>query len=293
MSNILLYGDESDPLHPIVTARCTAANLDPIFYTFPKKQAFQHLDVQEYADDLMESVETGSFDLSFTKKFGPEPFVSEKSYYDVVLAYELDPYESVSNVTRQYLLKKIKLGFDGVILVPAYAANVDAISNDLKGWENKIIGYSPLGLFTGQTGVELVQGYQATPTAMQKAQSFFDSLGLVPLVVENTPGLIFPRTIAMVINEAIWALSERIATPEDIDTAMQLGTNYPQGPLAWADQIGLDVILKILEHLWHTTREERYRPCGLLQRMVLQGTCGQKSAQGFYHTPRVPLSLEN
>lgn len=87
-------------------------------------------------------------------------------------------------------------------------------------------------------------------------------------VVEDRLGLVSARVLAMVINEAAFAMMEGVASPADIDTAMKLGTNYPEGPLAWADRIGPEVVLAILEALWQEYREERYRPCVLLRQLA-------------------------
>ncbi|MCC7437251.1 MAG: 3-hydroxybutyryl-CoA dehydrogenase [Armatimonadetes bacterium] len=87
-------------------------------------------------------------------------------------------------------------------------------------------------------------------------------------VVADCIGLVSARVVAMVINEAAFAMMEGVASPADIDTAMKLGTNYPDGPLHWADRIGPDVVLSILDALWQEYREERYRPCVLLRQLA-------------------------
>ncbi|HVZ40030.1 MAG TPA: 3-hydroxyacyl-CoA dehydrogenase family protein [Candidatus Kapabacteria bacterium] len=89
--------------------------------------------------------------------------------------------------------------------------------------------------------------------------------------VVDRVALVSARTLAMIINEAAFALMEGVAGVDDIDTAMKLGTNYPEGPLRWADRIGLDVVLSILDALHAEYREERYRPCVLLRQLVRAG----------------------
>jgi 3-hydroxybutyryl-CoA dehydrogenase len=86
----------------------------------------------------------------------------------------------------------------------------------------------------------------------------------------------------MLVNEAASALMEGVASPRDIDTAMTLGTNYPRGPLAWADDIGLDVILNILNHLLDEYADERYAAVLLLRLKVEAGKLGRKTGEGFY-----------
>jgi len=92
------------------------------------------------------------------------------------------------------------------------------------------------------------------------------------------------RILAMIMNEAAFALGEGVASVRDIDAAMILGTNYPQGPLGWADTIGLDLLLSVLRAIQDTFGEDRYRPAPLLQRMVSAGMVGSASGAGF-HAP--------
>ena len=90
-------------------------------------------------------------------------------------------------------------------------------------------------------------------------------------VVEDRVGLVSARILAMIVNEAAFAVMEGVADPEDIDTAMKLGTNYPEGPLAWVDRVGADVFVGILNALQEEYGEERYRPCVLLKQYARGG----------------------
>jgi len=90
------------------------------------------------------------------------------------------------------------------------------------------------------------------------------------------------RVLMPMINEAIFALYEGVATAEDIDKGMKLGTNHPMGPLALADLIGLDTVLAILNVLYTGFKDPKFRPCPLLVKMVDAGYLGQKSGRGFY-----------
>jgi len=84
------------------------------------------------------------------------------------------------------------------------------------------------------------------------------------------------------LNEAMFVLSEGIATKEDIDTGMMLGTNQPIGPLALSDLIGLDTLMMVMETLYNETSDSKYRPCPILKKMVRAGKYGRKSGEGFY-----------
>lgn len=101
-------------------------------------------------------------------------------------------------------------------------------------------------------------------------------------VVDDTPGLVFPRILSLIVNEAAFALVEGVATAEDIDSAMKYGTNYPSGPLAWADEIGVDEILAVLQGLYDEFGEDRYRPAFYLKKLVHAGWTGKKAGRGFY-----------
>ena len=100
--------------------------------------------------------------------------------------------------------------------------------------------------------------------------------------VQPTPGGILERIVCQVINECAFALGEGIGTAADIDMGMVLGLNYPRGPLAWADEIGLDHVLAVLDSLWEEYREERYRPAPLLRRLVRAGRLGRTTGAGFF-----------
>jgi 3-hydroxybutyryl-CoA dehydrogenase len=100
---------------------------------------------------------------------------------------------------------------------------------------------------------------------------FLASIGKTGEQVKDAIAGIFPRTLAMIINEAAFAVQESVATAEDIDTAMKLGTNYPKGPLAWCDEIGAEVIVAILDALAKEYGSERYRAAALLRRYAESG----------------------
>jgi 3-hydroxybutyryl-CoA dehydrogenase len=96
-------------------------------------------------------------------------------------------------------------------------------------------------------------------------------LGLPYTRVEDRAGMVSPRIVCMIINEASFLLQEKGATPSGIDTAMLLGVNYPKGPLAWADEIGLPLVVKTLQAVHAETGDDRYRVCPLLLRMSQRG----------------------
>ncbi|NJN55033.1 MAG: hypothetical protein HC804_09925 [Anaerolineae bacterium] len=115
-----------------------------------------------------------------------------------------------------------------------------------------------------------------------RAVAFARQLKQEPVMVADGPGLVRARVVCCLINEAVSALMEGVASAEDIDKAMKLGTNYPYGPLEWADFIGLDTVLGILTGLFKEWGEDRYRPCPLLRHMVAARQLGRKTGQGFF-----------
>ncbi|WP_429842920.1 3-hydroxyacyl-CoA dehydrogenase family protein [Brevibacillus sp. FIR094] len=139
--------------------------------------------------------------------------------------------------------------------------------------------------FVQQEEVELVEiapALQTDSAFLERTCQLFDAMGREIEVIDDQVGLVFPRILSMIINEAVFAWMERVATVEDIDTAMQKGTNYPMGPLAWADEVGIDDVYAVLAGLYRELGEERYRPAALLKKMIYAGWLGKKCGRGFY-----------
>ncbi len=130
--------------------------------------------------------------------------------------------------------------------------------------------------------VEIVRGAQTSKETIEEARSFVVRLGKEVIEVEDSPCFVVNRILVPMINEAIFALQEGIASREDIDKGLQLGANHPIGPLALADLAGLDTILLVIETLYRETGDSKYRPCPLLKKMVRAGQLGRKTGKGFY-----------
>lgn len=135
----------------------------------------------------------------------------------------------------------------------------------------RVVGYGGIPSVLDRQLLEVAPGLLTRPDAWQKAARFVQSLGLDVEVIHDGPGLVAARIIACLVNEATFALQEGIASTADIDTAMRLGVNYPNGPLEWADAIGPGVILRVLEGIHRQTGEDRYRPCPLLRKLAATG----------------------
>ena len=130
--------------------------------------------------------------------------------------------------------------------------------------------------------VELIRGLQTSDRTIAAARGFAERLGKTPIVVKNSPGFVVNRILCPMINEAIFALQEGLATAEDIDNGMRLGCNHPIGPLALADMIGLDVMLAVMNVFYGDFNDPKYRPAPLLKEMVAAGYLGRKAGRGFY-----------
>ena len=130
--------------------------------------------------------------------------------------------------------------------------------------------------------VELTRNESSSPLAAARAERFFAALGKHTAWVGDAPGLVLGRIVGQLINEAAFALAEGVGSAQDIDTGMMLGVNHPRGPLAWADEIGLDYVLRLLDALCSEYREDRYRPAPALRRLVSVGRLGRASGSGFF-----------
>lgn len=130
--------------------------------------------------------------------------------------------------------------------------------------------------------VEIIRGLQTSDATVATVEQVAQQIGKTPVKVKNSPGFVVNRLLCPMINEAVFALAEGLATPSEIDEAMKLGANHPIGPLALCDLIGLDVELAIMQVLFEGFKDPKYRPAPLLVEMVEAGYLGRKTGQGFF-----------
>jgi 3-hydroxybutyryl-CoA dehydrogenase len=148
--------------------------------------------------------------------------------------------------------------------------------------QEKVIGLHFLNPAPRIPLVEIVRGLKTSDATFQEVKDFAESLGKTAVEVFEYPGYVTTRIILPMLNEAMHVLMEGVASAKDIDTAMKMGFDLPMGPLALADQIGLDEVLNSLQVLFHELGDLKYRPCPILKKMVRAGSLGVKTGKGFF-----------
>jgi len=153
--------------------------------------------------------------------------------------------------------------------VPLLSASAAFTVAEQSGWiagTSRLVGIAALPTLLGGTLAEIAPGPGAARTVIEAAGEFFRALGKEVALVQDSPGMVLPRILCMLVNEAHFALGERIAGRGDIDTAMKLGTHYPHGPLEWGASITQAHVRAVLDGLQRSYGEERYRTAPLLAR---------------------------
>jgi 3-hydroxybutyryl-CoA dehydrogenase len=130
--------------------------------------------------------------------------------------------------------------------------------------------------------VEIIKGERTSEETLAMTIALSEGLGKVVGIAEDYPGFIANRILMPMINEAAFSLMEGVGTREAIDTVIKFGCNFPMGPLALADFIGLDICVSILDVLHEGLGDPKYRCCPMLRRLVEAGKLGRKSGEGFY-----------
>ena len=147
---------------------------------------------------------------------------------------------------------------------------------------DKIVGMHSLFAVPRAAMVEVVRAMRTSESTFKAAKALARSIGKEVVEVYEYPGFVTTRVMIPFINEAVYALMEGVATPEDIDTAVKHGFGFPMGPLELADTIGLDDLMSLMESLFKELGEFKYKPCPLIRRMVREGKLGKKAGAGFF-----------
>ena len=165
-----------------------------------------------------------------------------------------------------------------------YASNTSSLSiTELgAGLKKPVIGMHFFNPAPVMKLVEVIAGINTPAEMVEKVKEISEMLGKTPVQVEEAPGFVVNRILVPMINEGIQVYSEGIASIEGIDTAMKFGCNHPMGPLELGDYVGLDIVLAIMDVIYHETGDSKYRACTLLRKMVRGKRLGVKSGIGFY-----------
>ncbi len=195
---------------------------------------------------------------------------------------------AVEAVTEHEPLKlEIFRKLDGIVKAGSIlASNTSSIPitkiASVTGRPDKVIGMHFMNPVPIMKLVEVIRGHATSDDTFALTSGLVAKVEKEMAVSQDYPGFIVNRVLIPMINEAVFALYEGIATAEDIDKGMKLGTNQPMGPLTLADFIGLDTVLAIANVLYDGFKDPKYRPCPLLVKMVNAGYMGRKSGRGFY-----------
>ncbi len=188
---------------------------------------------------------------------------------------------------------KIKILGQVAALVPPetiIATNTSSISitrlAEASGRPERFVGMHFFNPVPMMALVEIISGLRTSKETVAAVTAFAEQLGKTPIGVKNSAGFVVNRILCPMINEAIFALQEGLASAEEIDAGMKLGCNHPIGPLALCDLIGLDVELAVMEVLYGNFNDPKYRPAPLLRDMVDAGMLGRKTGRGFYSYER-------
>jgi len=157
-----------------------------------------------------------------------------------------------------------------------------SISEIAKDLDHPIVGLHFFNPAPIMPLVEIIQGMEKNSDIILKLKNTCTDIGKTVIEVKESPGFVVNRILIPMINEAIFVLSEGIASAEDIDSAMRLGANHPIGPLALSDLIGNDIVLNIMQVLHNETGDDKYRPSYYLKKIVRGGKLGRKTGEGFF-----------
>jgi 3-hydroxybutyryl-CoA dehydrogenase len=188
---------------------------------------------------------------------------------------------------KQSLFEEIDglLGADGILASNTSSISITKLAATTRR-PDRVIGMHFFNPVPVMQLVELIRGLQTSQATFDTVKALSERLGKTPVEVNDAAGFVSNRVLMPLLNEAMFAVMEGVATPEAVDKVFQLGMAHPMGPLTLADFIGLDVCLDIMRVLEEGLGDPKYRPCPLLIRMVDAGWRGRKSGKGFFEYPQ-------
>jgi 3-hydroxybutyryl-CoA dehydrogenase len=234
------------------------------------------LDSLENLQDEIENV--------YEERLGIKSKFIFSSILDIDLNHSVVSFDCLpDNEEKLNLLKQIRYGVSNgsLFFTTSKIYSVSKIASLLQD-PRCVVGLQYLHPFDKSKMIELVKGIHTSTKALDRAKWLMTEMGKEITIVKDSPGFLLNRMTMVLINEAIHLLNEGIATPNDIDKAMELALGLKLGPLRLADSIGLDISLNMLNSLYQGTGNPKFLPCSLLQNMVYSGYLGQKTSSGFY-----------
>jgi 3-hydroxybutyryl-CoA dehydrogenase len=231
---------------------------------------------------LQRAIERGSLTDQQTREVLAciQPVAHLDRLHDVQLVIEAIPEDLTLKQELVAKLNRVCLPYT------VLASNTSSISitklGIASGRPDRVVGLHFMNPAPVMQLVEVVRGAETSESTTNLAMELAKRVGKTPVLSKDAPGFIVNRVLIPMINEAIFALDEGVASAADIDLAMTTGANHPVGPLALADRIGLDTVLAITEVLYHDLGDSKFRPCPLLRRYVEAGWLGRKTGHGFY-----------
>ena len=190
-------------------------------------------------------------------------------------------FENYEAKTKLYHDIVRHLGDDAILASNTSSISITKLATST-GRADRFIGMHFMNPVPMMKLVEVIRGHDTSDATTARVVEMSKALGKIPVECNDYPGFVSNRVLMPMINEAIFALHEGVATPEAIDEIMKLGMAHPMGPITLADFIGLDICLNILEVLHEGFGDSKYRPCPLLRKMVDAGHLGRKTGRGFY-----------
>jgi 3-hydroxybutyryl-CoA dehydrogenase len=258
---------EADRLEPAQTQRIMVAEgllgrkAGRGFYSYADgnaerfEPAAAHVDEQPNADEVVAIVGFGAHAQELAELIGERydnvQVIANDEMLDELLPEStiiIDAGDGASD--RGEIIAVLDASFEKecVIVADAYATNLSACARRMRHAE-RLVGFGALGSVARQSAVEIVNSEDAADDALELVQELFASIGKGAVLVEDVPGLFLGRTIGSIVNEAMIAVAQEVASPEDVDEAMMLGANYPAGPIAWGREIGGTRVRTILRRL--------------------------------------------
>ena len=245
---------------------------------------------QEYVDRGRKTIEKNMGRLvekaKVTSEAGAAALARLKTGVDLALLADADlVVEAIveDEGVKVELFRKLDAGVkaDAILASNTSSISVTRLAAATKRPE-KFIGMHFMNPVPVMQLVEVIRGIATSDETAAAVVTAAKEFGKTPVECRDFPGFVSNRVLMPMINEAVFAVHEGVATPEAVDTIMKLGMNHPMGPLTLADFIGLDTCLSILRVLHRGLGDDKYRPCPLLVQMVDAGWTGKKSGRGFY-----------